>query len=331
LIAASDPNTATLDGTTPLMAASRAASWISSPVDFAALADVSNVNQTDGSGATALIIAAESAAPDEIKVLLSHGAKSSVRDGSGRSALASLAQTTEADAAQDAPDGKAMAATVNFEKRQYDVASLLAALTPSATDRIDALLLASAAGCPGVAKGLINEGTPVNDSDTTAMSTLLKKPMISESAPRSYWPEGMTPLMVASATGHNDIVAVLLSAHANAAARDAKGRTAIMYAARFGRADIVERLIKHGVDVDAVDSDGRRALMEVADLGWYGMHKQGWVPDSTAGLAASPDTLIARLLMNAGADVKARDLSGNTAFDIATKSRSPIASLVASE
>ncbi len=55
-------------------------------------------------------------------------------------------------------------------------------------------------------------------------------------------PGGVTPLMVAAAGGHEEVVEVLLACGADASKRDAKGRSAAAAARAAGHADLAERL-----------------------------------------------------------------------------------------
>ncbi len=312
------------NGNTALIYAAQSLAWQTSLANFAFLVDHASTNHENAKGQTALMFAAASGSPDGVKLLLERAAKPSTRDKLGRTALYYGAQATESSIADTAPLGSARAATSNFEKREYELNSVLAALATKTTDGVVALLLAAAAGNVGAVNGLITEGLPVNEGATPALLRTIDHPMMPPSALGSEWPDGMTPLMVAAATGHVDVMRALFAARANAAARDAKGRTAIMYAARYGRAAAVQALVQHGVDVDAADNDGRRALMHVASLGWAGMAYRGWV-HSENGNTPSPDVAVIAFLLKAGADPPAKDLAGKTALDLAKDSQNTMA------
>jgi len=69
------------------------------------------------------------------------------------------------------------------------------------------------------------------------------------------WPrDGWSPLMVAAAGGHLEVVRQLLAAGAPVDQRNARGRTALMFAAFYGRFTVVSALLRAGADPDARDA-----------------------------------------------------------------------------
>lgn len=107
---------------------------------------------------------------------------------------------------------------------------------------------------------------------------------------------GITPLMMASAYGNIDIVALLVSkganVNANVNAVDNYGVTALMFASNHGHKDIVELLITKGANVNAVSEEGT-ALMFASNGG---------------------DKDIVELLISKGANVNAVTIGGFTAL-----------------
>lgn len=109
---------------------------------------------------------------------------------------------------------------------------------------------------------------------------------------------GMTPLMLAASLGHLEAVKALLGAGAEVAARDAREYNALMYATYNpeldrGFPDIVQVLIDAGADVETKIFYAIRPLMLAAGAG---------------------EAAVCQVLLNAGADPKARNEGGRTAL-----------------
>lgn len=104
---------------------------------------------------------------------------------------------------------------------------------------------------------------------------------------------GSTPLIEAAKHGHAECVALLLTAGAPVAARDAMRRTALHHAAAGGHRVVVARLVAAGAPVAAVDAGGRTALHFASAHGHDG---------------------VATTLVGAGADAARVDASGAPAL-----------------
>ncbi|MBD0866017.1 MAG: ankyrin repeat domain-containing protein [Rhodobacteraceae bacterium] len=115
---------------------------------------------------------------------------------------------------------------------------------------------------------------------------------------------GWTPLHHAAFASTLEAVQVLIQAGANVEARTNDGETPLHKAAWFGRPNIAAALLDAGADPDARDEKGYTPLHFAAtlmELHFPGMTRDevmGWMPGK-AGTA--------RLLLNAGANPKARD------------------------
>lgn len=110
--------------------------------------------------------------------------------------------------------------------------------------------------------------------------------------------QGATPLMLAASAGDLEMVRVLLAAGAAVNARTESGWTALSKAAysaetKRGFADVAQALIAAGADVEAPIGYGVRPLMLAAGYG---------------------ETAVVEVLLNAGADVLARNDGGYTAL-----------------
>lgn len=108
-------------------------------------------------------------------------------------------------------------------------------------------------------------------------------------------PERLQDLLhQAARLGRDDVLPALLQAGADAEARDAKGYTPLILASYNGHEGATAVLLAHGADTAAGDgARGNTALMGVAFKGYAN---------------------IARLLLDAGADVNQRNLAGQTAL-----------------
>jgi ankyrin repeat protein len=138
--------------------------------------------------------------------------------------------------------------------------------------------------------------------------------------------EGETPLLLAVAGGHRDIVELLLATgEVDVNVEDDEGETPLLLAVAGGHRDIVELLLATGeVDVNVEDEDGQTALMGAVEGGYKEIVKlllvtgnvdieakvDGWTPVFVAVREGHKD--IVELLLRAGADVNAKTDSGST-------------------
>ncbi len=112
---------------------------------------------------------------------------------------------------------------------------------------------------------------------------------------------GLTPLIWAAGIGKPETVAVLLAANPNLDLEVKDGVTgdsALMRAVRSGKLESVELLVKHKANVNSVN-------------------KQGYTPLQLAALSGTMAK--AKLLIDAGADLTAKDATGLTALDLANR------------
>jgi ankyrin repeat protein len=75
--------------------------------------------------------------------------------------------------------------------------------------------------------------------------------------------DGGTPLSLAAAAGHLQLIVVLLDKEANTKSRNNKGRTPLLVAARAGNVRTVKLLLEHGADITSGD-DQRSTAQSLA-------------------------------------------------------------------
>lgn len=108
--------------------------------------------------------------------------------------------------------------------------------------------------------------------------------------------DGTTPLMAAANAGNKRIVEMLLKGGADIEASNDNGDTALSYAALNSQLVVTKRLLRAGADVDVVNEDGESLLMRVV---------------------ARNDLLLAGVIVEADADIDYEGPDGTTAMDIA--------------
>ncbi len=140
---------------------------------------------------------------------------------------------------------------------------------------------------------------------------------------------GMSPLMLATQGGHDDIAAHLLNRGAQTWTRNRKGRTALHLASRAGHTAIVERLLASGARINARTHSGDTALLLAALHDHTAVVKtlldhralvnlrdiNGISPLMLASDNGNLD--IVRMLVNRGADVNASTADGESALALA--------------
>lgn len=112
---------------------------------------------------------------------------------------------------------------------------------------------------------------------------------------------GLTPLLLAAATGRGSVVAALIRENANVEVRGPNGTTALMFSIQAGNLDIAARLLESGADVNAIDHSGETAL-------FYAVRQSRY-----------PRLPLVNLLLGYGANPAIRNNVGRTAVAIAKR------------
>lgn len=153
-----------------------------------------------------------------------------------------------------------------------------------------------------------------------------------------------SPLSLAAQGGHTDAVKVLLEKGADPDVRGFAGKTALYWAVERGYNDVVNQLLEHGASPNVANTAGQTPLMEAskngnadvvralvshnADLNAReGDEGLPGTLDVSAGTGMTPLMLavvgnqfsVAKILLQAGADISLRNRGGNDALDLAEK------------
>ena len=117
--------------------------------------------------------------------------------------------------------------------------------------------------------------------------------------------QGNTPLHWAAAAGQLETAKILITKGADVNGTNRFGCTPLLSVARAKAApEIVELLVSSGARADAVDQSGENALHKLA---WFGYPEK--------------NIRSAQILLEAGADVNARNRDGKTPLDILLDNR----------
>jgi uncharacterized protein len=136
--------------------------------------------------------------------------------------------------------------------------------------------------------------------------------------------QGYTPLLEAARRGDRETALELIEDNADINAKDPYGVTALMFSLIAGSTDVALRLIEKGAEVNSRDVDGRSALVEAltseneipSEIVKSLVRKGADVNIRLAGgltplmIAVSGDPRVVHLLVEAGADINAKDDSG---------------------
>ncbi|WP_166792097.1 ankyrin repeat domain-containing protein [Pedobacter alluvionis] len=113
-----------------------------------------------------------------------------------------------------------------------------------------------------------------------------------------------SPLAIAVARGHKDVVKLLLANGAVANTQDQKGNTPLHYASENNSMEIAELLLAHGADLNIQNNSGNQAL---------------WTATFSAADGDQNKIPLVKLLLQNGADKQHLNNVGKKPVDIANK------------
>ncbi len=276
---------------------------------------------------SALVSAAGSGAGELVESLLNRGVDPNACDAAGRSALRSAIEAGETRIARRlllagaklSKPRDASAAELHLAAALDDaelIAQLIAAgadVNRKADDRCaaTALHIAGENGREHSAAALLGAGADVNCRDL----------------------QGFTPLARAALLGQASMLKFLAGREADLRVKDERGRSALQLAAAVGGVESVRILLTKGADPRSADDHGWTALHEAAAhgrmevvaellgvLGRTGLEAKTSRGATALHLAARHgDSNCVRALLQAGAEVRERDLDGRVARDLAPR------------
>ena len=277
----------------------------------AAIQDGVDVNSRDTDGSTFLIQAALYAQPSDLEFLLAHGADVNAANQAGHTALmrampdlAKIKLLVEhgADVNVSAGGTTPLVVAAGISSAEDVVRYLIAkGADVKAIDiqGADAVMKASIAGAAGNLKILLDAGASgsneakARENPQQRRFSKLDAATVERLKKRA---EGVTALMDAARIDCEACARMLLEHDADAKAKTDAGLTALHYAAFKGNLAMVNLLLKAGAAVNAADDRGFTPLMMAAN-------------------SRNKNPEVVRVLLDRGADLKAKDELGRTAAD----------------
>lgn len=173
-------------------------------------------------------------------------------------------------------------------------------------------------------KLLINAGADVNAQDHKQQTPLIKatlynrknlvQMLIESNAKIDLQDKDKnTALIFAACSNHTDIVKLLLNAGANVNAKSKNKETPLMFAAASANEEMVKILLEAGADVNAKNNKKCTSLMLIIKNNKLFTRSEFYMEDGDLILDLKViSSNIIKLLINAGANVNAKDKNGNT-------------------
>ncbi len=281
-----------------------------------------DLNARDFAGETPMHQAVRKRDRESLKFLINKGADPDARDSRGAVPLSVAVRSSAYDLERDL-----LAAVADVDARDYN------GKTP--------LLEAAAMGDSESARTLVGAGASIMARDSEGDSPLsvaikkapaILKVILTQADVNQADPDGKAPLRIlVDQAASPDLVDLAIAIGARVDARDRFAATSLHAAMRAGTAgrELALRLAKAGADVFARDKDGEtpasiamasgqdslKALVTAAGIGSKDKLGNGWL--HYAALAGNAEA--ASWLLTAGADRSAKNLSGETASDVAAK------------
>lgn len=287
-----------------------------------------DVDAKDRHGATPLMYAAAVGSPDAVKMLLGAGADAKVTNAFGATPL--------------------MWAAANMEKVRLLVNAGADVNARSKQGMTPLLVAASTAGSIDIVRFLLAKGANLKGGGAAAEEPPSAGPAQKEGMPQQRKAAGagdFTPLLAAATANDLEMVRLFVEKGVDVNAATAKGDTPLQFAAGAGNLAMVKLLLSKGADVNAATTGvlqvrkgpiGLNHLTPLMYAAPYGTPEllttlidagaktnaqdiRGMTPLMLAVASETQNPNVVRLLLEKGADVKAKSLIGETALDWARK------------
>lgn len=194
-------------------------------------------------GTTALHLQAVAGRPEQVLRLLEYGAELEAGDAQGNTPLQAAVRCRSHAVARLLIEAGAQANVTNH----LDVTAVHEAVLP--WDYFKTLDIFPALNTPALRSELVHYVAEGADEAERLLSTLLEEGANPEAAGQG----GVTPLMLAVASGQERLSRLLLESGAASDDCDAEGRTALAYACRWGHNEQVDLLLAWGCPTNTLD------------------------------------------------------------------------------
>jgi len=338
-----DPNRLDVQGQTPLHLAAEA----DEPAVATLLAAGAKVDFRDVAGRTPLHVAARANGAGCAALLLRNGADIAAPDAAGRT-LASQAAKADNDYAVFGLWSEQLLRRAGWNQAAHLLKRDPAAAGLRGRDGVTLLHEAAGQAAMPVVQALLEAGADPNARGDAQLTPLHAAVLFTPSPVEKAEPQG--PMDPEALGRQKDVITLLCAKGADVNAANTLGRTPLAYAARHGRMELVELLLAHRADPARADRFGATAMTQAAifrridmlqrmiaagiPADMYAAAVMGDAPAVARLAAAQPkaarrqvgeekvtplhvaglteDPAVAKALLEAGADVNARDAGGRT-------------------
>ncbi|HBC74536.1 MAG: hypothetical protein A2008_13970 [Candidatus Wallbacteria bacterium GWC2_49_35] len=253
-------------------------------------ADGVNINASDDSGLSCLMIAVSKNHIDIINYLVSKGVELNAKDKIGWNVMLYAVTNDQLDSAAfliekgvsvESPDNEGTTALMyaimnNSESMMNMLIKNGADLNSHNKKNITPLICAVESGNSKIVEALINSGASASDSfmraimtgNTATVKTMIENRLVNVNTVRDA--ENLPPVICAAMSANLEMLKLLCEAGASPGLKDNKGQGALFYAAGSGDVDVLKYLLNEGVLKHAVngpDSSGRTPLFSAAENG----------------------------------------------------------------